>query len=182
MRQIETLFDHLVRKGNQCGRDSKAKCRGSLEVDNELELVRRLYGKFPRTGAPQDAVDVRRRSPKLLCSVYAIRHQAALDSKISIRINGWYAVLCGRRDNEQVVGCSEKVRKHDEAAAVGRTTRQLDDPLNFGGIGDTARNQLHPERRRACLNGLKVAGIRRRLRIVNKCDLGHTRRSLPEYL
>src|SRR6516164_6458562 len=56
-------FDHLVGAGEQRGRYIDAKRPGGLQIDDELELGRRLYWQVARLLTPEDTVDVAGRAP-----------------------------------------------------------------------------------------------------------------------
>jgi hypothetical protein len=61
--QQTLLLDHLVGVGEQRGRHSDAERVGRLEIDNQLELGRRLHRKVRGFLALEDAIDVAGRSP-----------------------------------------------------------------------------------------------------------------------
>jgi len=47
----QILFDHFIRSREKLRRDRKADLLGGLQVDDEVELPRRLYGKVARLRA-----------------------------------------------------------------------------------------------------------------------------------
>jgi hypothetical protein len=62
-QQTASLFDHLVGDGEQRRRDSEAERSGSLHVDAQYELGRKLDGQIGRLGALQVAPITLPRSP-----------------------------------------------------------------------------------------------------------------------
>jgi hypothetical protein len=62
-QQITTLFDHLVGAGEYRRRNGEAEGLGSFEVNDKLELGRRLNRKIGRVLALEDAIDVAGRAP-----------------------------------------------------------------------------------------------------------------------
>ena len=71
------LFDHLVGAGQQPRRNGQRERFGGPQVNDQLELGRRLHGKLARLGALEDLVDVIRGLAKLLREVGAVRDKAA---------------------------------------------------------------------------------------------------------
>src|SRR5262245_12730817 len=67
-----TSFDYLVRAGEKRRRQVEPEGLGGLEIDDELELGRRLHRKIGRLGAFENAVDIRRAAPKEVGRVDAI--------------------------------------------------------------------------------------------------------------
>ena len=65
----------------------EAERLGGLEIDHELELDWGLDGKLVRFLALEDAIDIGRRSPKILGQVNAVGHQATDVSEVK-RIDG----------------------------------------------------------------------------------------------
>jgi hypothetical protein len=51
-------LDHLIGTSEQCWRDRETQCLGRLEIDDHLELGRRLDGKVGRVCALQYAIDI----------------------------------------------------------------------------------------------------------------------------
>src|SRR5258708_7074833 len=73
----QVLFDHLVGAPQKHGRHVEADRLGGLQVDDKLELGRKLSRQVVRLRAAQDAVDiVRGATPKQVVYVGSIRHQA----------------------------------------------------------------------------------------------------------
>ena len=59
-QQIAHLFDHLVGEQLHRGRHGQAERGGGLQIDDQIELDRRLDGQFARAGAAQNAIDIAR--------------------------------------------------------------------------------------------------------------------------
>src|SRR6516164_2267933 len=76
LADLACSFDHLVGAGQHCRRHLEAKRLGGLQVDHQLVLGRRLYGKIGCSLALQDAVDVARRAPERIDGIRAVRNQA----------------------------------------------------------------------------------------------------------
>jgi hypothetical protein len=56
-------FDYLVGAGEQPGWDVEAECLGSLEIDDQLVIGRRLHWQLGRLLAFKDPIDVAGRAP-----------------------------------------------------------------------------------------------------------------------
>ena len=66
------LFDHLVGGREQRLWYSHTERLRGLEIDNQFEFGRRLYGQFRRLLALEDAIDVARRAAKLIDLIASI--------------------------------------------------------------------------------------------------------------
>ena len=75
--KLAFLFDHLVGDRKHARRNGQAEGPGSLEVDHQLELDRGLDWKLVRFRALEDAIDIRRRAPKIIDQVISVGQQAA---------------------------------------------------------------------------------------------------------
>src|SRR5262245_66316431 len=61
-----SLFDHLIRTGEQRRRHSQPKRLRGFQIDNELVLGRRLHRQVSRFLSLEDAIDVAGSAPKLI--------------------------------------------------------------------------------------------------------------------
>ena len=82
------LFDDLIGALLQKQRHVEAKRLGGLEIDHQLVLGWRLHRKIGRYLALEDAIDIGRRSPKIIGQVNAVGQQAADFSEETERIDG----------------------------------------------------------------------------------------------
>src|SRR5215813_324983 len=65
-------FDHLVGAGEHRRRNCEAKRLGSLEIDYQLILGRRLHRKIRWLLALEDAIDIAGRAPVLVSKIGSI--------------------------------------------------------------------------------------------------------------
>jgi hypothetical protein len=70
------LFDDLIRQRAQSIWHTQSECLGSLHVDHQLKLDRRLDRKFARLLASEDPICIGRRTP-VLVDENRLRDQAA---------------------------------------------------------------------------------------------------------
>src|SRR5215813_10930418 len=76
-QQTASLFDHLVGAGEEHWRHGEAERLGCLEVDDELQLGRRLHWQIGRSLALEDAIDVGSSAAKLVDEFRSIGQQTA---------------------------------------------------------------------------------------------------------
>src|SRR5882724_7439711 len=69
------LLEHLVRQHQEVRGHRDPEGLGSLEVDDQLELHRLLYGQVGRFGPFQDFIHIRGGTPEQVGPVWPIRHQ-----------------------------------------------------------------------------------------------------------
>ena len=75
------LFDHLVGAGEQRWRHREAERLGSLEIDHQLVLGRRLHRQVGRLLALEDAIDIAGGAPVLVEQIGPVGDQAAAGDK-----------------------------------------------------------------------------------------------------
>src|SRR5262249_31538396 len=77
LRDVAPSFDHLTRPCEQYRRPVESQRVGSLQVDHQFELGRRLHGKIAGIGALQDPVDIGCRAAEEVGGITTIRNQTA---------------------------------------------------------------------------------------------------------
>src|SRR5262249_23491973 len=82
-------FDHLVGAGEHRRRNCEAKRLGSLEIDYQLILGRRLHRKIRWLLALEDAIDIAGRAPVLVSKIGSILDQTAGGDKVSFKVDRW---------------------------------------------------------------------------------------------
>src|SRR3954451_3315184 len=73
--QIASLFDHVVRTGEQCWRDLESKRLRSFQVDDQVELRGQFDRKVCRAFPFEDATDIVACAPEQGWVIRSIRHQ-----------------------------------------------------------------------------------------------------------
>src|SRR5215471_7718373 len=87
---------------------------GGLQIDNQLKLGRGLDRKFARFCAPQDAINVDRRAPKIVNKVISVGQQTANLSVETRWINGGKTVTRSQRRDLLSMDRQESTRHHDK--------------------------------------------------------------------
>src|SRR5216684_388650 len=108
-------LDHLVGALLEKQRYVEAKRFGGLEIDHQFVFGWRLHRKVGRLLAPEDAIDIGRRNPKLIALDTSVRHQAAEFSEEAPRIDSRQIVASSQRDNLCAMDIQETIRHHDQA-------------------------------------------------------------------
>src|SRR5262245_54484523 len=109
-------FDHLVRAGEQSGRDFDAERPRGFEVEHQLELDGGLDRKLARLLALEDAVDVAGRPPIIIEHVISVGQEATDFSVQTVWIDGRETVANSQRCDFYAMGVQERIRHHDNAA------------------------------------------------------------------
>ena len=94
-QQNSVLFDHLVGGSKLRRRNGQAERLGGLEVDDELELGRRLNWQIGGFRTAKDAVDVIRGAAKQVANVRPITYEPV--PHVSSRwVDGRHPIPCSR--------------------------------------------------------------------------------------
>ena len=91
------LFDHLIGALLEMYRHVKAERLGGFQIDHQLEFDRGLHGKLARFLALKNAIDIRRRAPKIIGQVISVGQQAAEFSEDTEWIDGRETVASRQR-------------------------------------------------------------------------------------
>src|ERR1700722_11202831 len=75
IRSVRRLFDHLVGKHKEQFWDCKSDRLGSLEIDHQFEIRRRLHRKITWRFSFQDSINVGDWLPYHIVKVVGIGHQ-----------------------------------------------------------------------------------------------------------
>jgi hypothetical protein len=84
LRSLDNLVGELLKMQGHVEADRL----GCLEIDDKFELNWRLHWKLARIRALENAIDIRRRTPKIIGSVNAVGQQAANFSEETEWIDG----------------------------------------------------------------------------------------------
>src|SRR5262249_47882944 len=119
------LFDHLGGAQQNRWRYRKAERLGGLEVQDHLELGRKLHREIARLLAAQDAIHVGGGATKVVSLVDSVGEQSAVSGIGRIPIDRWY-VVSGRRQYDRRAMHGREYIRHDNKAAT-RLAPQGDD-------------------------------------------------------
>src|SRR6516162_9113927 len=148
------LFDHLVGGYQQRRWHLQVEGLRGLEVDDQFELDRLLYGQIGGLLAPQYSINICRRLSELVTDIDAVRNQAALIGKIPKAKDGRQPIA-GREFNDQlaVARCEGVGGKHQTATRL--VPKLHDYRIDFRRLTNGAHEQLHRQllRCRFCRTG-----------------------------
>src|SRR5262249_5506640 len=88
---------------------------GGFQIDHQLEFDRSLDGKLTWLLALKDAIDIRRRTPKIIDRVASVRKQAADFSKDTLCRDGRHAVATQQQCDLFAMRCHEGVWPYEKA-------------------------------------------------------------------
>src|SRR5262249_15465514 len=112
---------------------------GSLHVDDQLVLGRRLHRQVRGFLALEGAIDIAGPAPELVNGISPIGDQTAGDGDNADGENRWQAVSSGTCDNEIAMKYRCRAPGHDQAAV--RTLREdCDGALDLAGIAHIPRS------------------------------------------
>ena len=98
-QQTTSLFDHLIGSCEQRRRHGETERLRGLEIDRQFVLGRRLHRQVGRLLAFEDAVDVARRSPKLIGRIRPVGDQAAAGDEVAEGVDRRQPVPSRKRDD-----------------------------------------------------------------------------------
>jgi len=113
---VHQSVENLVSAGNHGRRNSNAECPGCFQVNCQLEFSRSLDRKLSRLLSFKNAVDIRRRAPKIISQVISVGQQTAEFSEDTLWIDGREMMACRQRCDLRPTFCREGIRHHDQAA------------------------------------------------------------------
>src|SRR6516225_1978605 len=181
-QQHSCSLDHLVGDQQEIARYSQAESFSCLEVDNELELARRLNRKITSLLTFEDSIGINRRALKIVDLGNSVGQQAAIFSPVMEWVDGRQSVASRQRDDLSAMGIGEAVRHHDKAA-VRLACLCGNDGFDFAAVIDRRHGLLHCERPGRSFEGRQIIiGIGRRRGIEQDSDPSNTRRNLLEQL
>src|SRR6516225_2553 len=102
------LFDDLGHR--------KTERLRSSQINNKIELDRRLNGEIGHVLALEDASDIRRCSTHRIDVVNAVGQQAAFDSLVTVWIDRRQRVPSRKKNDQLTVHRHESIRHYDQAA------------------------------------------------------------------
>src|SRR6266404_7377878 len=115
-RDAARSFNHLVRPREQHRRHTEPQGVGSLQVDHQFELGRRLHGKIAGIGALQDPVDIGCGAAEDIDGIAAVRNETAARSKHAQWIDCGQPVARRERNDQITMAGGEGIRQDDQAA------------------------------------------------------------------
>jgi hypothetical protein len=130
-------FDHLVGLLQKLLRDGDAKRFGGLEIDDEVELARKLHRQIARLGALQDAIDIGRRLLVDLGQIDSVRDKAAACGEEPIRIDRRRAMSGRQGDDEVAVKNGDGIR-YREQRAIRLLRERIDGALPLGSMSENS--------------------------------------------
>src|SRR6476660_1421225 len=112
-RTSSASFDYLVGAGKQRWRHGEAEGLGSLQVDDRLELGRRLHWQISRLFPLEDAIDVPRRTAVIVHQISPKGDQAAVNHQVTATIDRGQFVLGRKSDNEIAMSRRRRAPGHN---------------------------------------------------------------------
>src|SRR6266566_1718898 len=103
------LFNHLVGALLETHGHIEAERLRGLKIDHQLECDGSLDGKVARLLAFKDTINIRRRAPKIIDRVTAIRRQSASFSEDTEWRDGWKAIATQQGCDLRAMGGHEGI-------------------------------------------------------------------------
>src|SRR5215831_13020599 len=110
---IRRLFDHRIGALLEMDRHVKAKRLSGFQIDHQLEFDRSLYGKLTWLLASKNAINIRRRAPKIIGQIISVGQQAADFSEGTVWINGGETIAGHQRCDFRPMFVHESIRHYN---------------------------------------------------------------------
>src|SRR5262249_37120096 len=154
---------------------------GSLEIDHEFVLGRRLHRKVGGLLALEDAIDVTGSAPELVDEIGTVGAQAAAGDVETAGKDRGELVPCRHFGDQLAMDDPQCASRHDQAA-IRPCCECRHGALDFAGIAHVERSQLHAQCRRDDLHRAKLPDSRSDGRIAKHRHPRHAGRDLLEQL
>jgi|RhiMetdeSRZDD1v2_1073273.scaffolds.fasta_scaffold262853_2 dihydrofolate reductase len=102
---IAASFDHLIGAGEQRRWHSETERFGSLQVDDEIILGRRLHREIARFLALEDAINIGGRARVLVTKIRPIRYQSSSDNIGSLLVRCRQFISGSQRNYQITMDC-----------------------------------------------------------------------------
>ena len=158
-QQIALLFDHLIGSSKQLGINVEAERLGSFQVNHQIVLRWCLHRHVLWFLAPENAIDIRRRLPKLVNEVSPVGHETTVINEVAREINRRQSVP-SRQGNEQLaMNIRERAGGYDQAS-ISRVCKGHNSAFDLTRVSHVERAYFYADRRRDRLDHRELGDFR----------------------
>src|SRR5580693_1607914 len=162
---IARSLDNFIGELLEMQRHFKAECLGRLEIDDKLELDWRLHRNLGGFLALENAIDILRRTPKIIGPVNPVRQQAANFSEEAEWIDGRETIASRYRCDLHPMSIREAIR-HRDKPTIWLACLCGNNGFEFRPVTNRCCDRLHREGGSGGFEGVQpIFGICRRHRV-----------------